>query len=196
MRTGTRGSLALVAIALILALGVDAAFASGAAHGEEHGPTGAQWFILLCTIINFSIFAFAMVRFTKAPLADYLKQRREEVVEAMSAAARAKAEADQLKAEFEAKAAALDQTRAEMIEEIKGIAAKDRERIMSEAAETAERMQKDAELRAENEVAAARRELRAEAARLATELAEKQVRAQLDAGGRKALLDDFLEGVS
>ncbi|MFT4570950.1 MAG: F-type H+-transporting ATPase subunit b [Hyphomicrobiaceae bacterium] len=187
----------LTSIVLGLGLITVPALASEAAHATEHqGPTGSDWFLLFCTIINFSIFAFLMVRFTKAPLTDYLNTRREDVVAAMSAAAKAKAEADQLKADYQAKAAALDETRTAMITEIKEIAAKDRERALAEAAEAAERMQRDAELRADNEVAAARRELRAEASRLAAELAEVQVRAELDVSGRKALLDDFLGGVS
>jgi F-type H+-transporting ATPase subunit b len=187
-----------LAAAVLVTVAGSALASGGGGHGgaEHHGPTGSDWFLLLCTIINFSIFAFAMLRITKAPLSDFLKTRRAEVVEAISAAARAKAEADELKAEYQAKAAALEQTRDAMIAEIQEMAANDRQRILAEAAETAERMQRDAELRAANEVAAAKRELRAEASRLAAELAADQIRTKLDEPGRKRQLEQFLEGVS
>ena len=65
-----------------------------------------------------------------------------------------------LKAEYEAKAASLEETREHLIEEMKEMAAKDRARILAEAEEATARMQRDAELRAQNELdaASARRE--------------------------------------
>lgn len=198
MRRTIRRAAILPSVAFaLLVMTIELALASsGGGHGESHGTTPAQWMTLGFTIVNFSIFVFLMVRFTKAPLGDFLTGRRRELVEAMSAAARAKEEAEQLKSEYEAKAAQLDETRKNLIDELKEMASKDRERILAEAKATTERMQRDAELRAESELKAAKRELRAETARLAAEMAEADLRGKLDASVRGRLLGEFLEGVT
>ncbi len=53
----------------------------------------------------------------------------------------------------------------------------------------------DAERTAASDLERSKRELRAEAARLAAELARKRVRGEIDAATSRRLLDEFLEGV-
>jgi F-type H+-transporting ATPase subunit b len=190
-------SAATTTIFFLAILFAETALASSAGgHGDAHGPSSAQWTTLVFTVINFSIFVFLMFRFTKAPLVDFLTGRRRELVEAMSAAARAKEEAEQLKAEYEEKSAQLEETRRTLIEEFKEMAAKDRERILEEAAASTARMLRDVKLRADNELDQAKRELRAETARLAAEMAEAEIRGKLDPAVRGRLLGEFLEGVT
>jgi len=73
-----------VACALMLA---SPAFSSAAGRGEAHGsgaPTAAQWLLLLFTCINFAAFVYLLRRFTSAPLRDFLKGRRKEIVDLMA----------------------------------------------------------------------------------------------------------------
>jgi F-type H+-transporting ATPase subunit b len=181
---------------LISALLPGLAFAAGG--GGHHDPghtTPEQWRLMGFMFVNFALFVGLMIRFARAPLRDYLIQRRQDLVEAMNAAARAKEEAEALKREYEQKLAGLEQTRKEISEEIARIAESERERTLAQAREAAARLKTDAELTARSDFERAKRELRDEAARLATEIASKEIRSRLDEGERRRLVREFLSSV-
>ena len=108
----------------------------------------------------------------------------------MGAASRAKAEAEAVKREYEEKEQRLGQHKQVILDEVRAIAEADGKRLRAAAEESAERMLADAERTAASDL-----ELRAEAARLAAELARKRVRGEIDAATSRRLLDEFLEGV-
>ncbi|MBI5505487.1 MAG: ATP synthase F0 subunit B [Deltaproteobacteria bacterium] len=162
------------------------------AHADE---ASADWAGLGFAVINFSLFLMVLLRFAWPALRDFLHGRKREIAEAMSTAARAMAEAEQIRREYAAKEAALDETCRKMVDEIREGAAADRQRALVAATEAAERLKADAERQAASELARARRELRAEAARLAARLAEAQIREKLDAADRSRLVQDFVAGV-
>ncbi len=163
--------------------------------GHAGGASQAQWILLGCAMINFALFIYLMRRFTGRPLADYLRARRERVREAIEAAARAKKEAEAMKVEYEAKSASLERTRAEMMEEMSAIAEADRAKTLAAVREAAERLLRDAERTAKSDLERAKRELRAEAAQLASGAASKEVGGRLDREDHRRLLNDFLKGV-
>ncbi len=182
--------------ALLVFAGAAAAVASEGGHGEAHGPDGAAWLTLGFSAVNFTIFALLIYRFGWPGVRDFLSGRRDEVAAAMAAAETARREADAIRREYAEKEAGLEETRRRMLEEIRLGAAADRDRLLREAQDAAERLRVDAERQAEHDLARARRELRAEAARLAAELAEKEVRAKLTDADRSRLLQEFVEGVA
>jgi F-type H+-transporting ATPase subunit b len=167
-----------------------------AADGGHHEADPAeQWKLFGFAVVNFLIYAYLMRRFAGAAIKDYLSKRRRTVADAIEAAGKAKAEADKIKAEFEAKVAALGDTKAELIAEIKAIADAEHARVIAAATQAAERIGRDAELTAQSDLERARRELRREAAGLATELATEMIREKLDENERQRLLRDFITRV-
>ncbi|MFQ5352230.1 MAG: hypothetical protein ACE5D3_04060, partial [Candidatus Binatia bacterium] len=97
-----RGTKPAVVAALLLVAGYAEASAGG--HGGEHGLSGRDWINLAASVFNFGLFVYLFWRFAGPPLRDFLVNRRTELVEAMSAAARAREEAERLKAEYQRKA--------------------------------------------------------------------------------------------
>ncbi len=192
-----RRALSIAAVLALVSLPLVAMAAGGGGHDDHHGPpSGAQWLMVLFTAVNFSIFGYLLWRFAKDPLRDFLGNRRAELAAALSAASEAKAEADRLRSEYEAKLADLDETRKAMVEELRGVAEADAEKAVKEAAEAAERMRQEAERTAQHDFERARRELRAEAARLAAELASGEISARLTEEDRGRLLDELIAGVT
>lgn len=193
--TGVRRALcrSVAASALVLA-GSVLAGASETAHGADAG--NAALLTLAFSFFNFFVFAFLIHKYAWPAVRDFLSSRRKEVAGAMAAAEQARREADEIRREFAAKEAALDETRRRLLDEIRQGAAADRERALSEAQAAAARLRADAERQAEHDLARARRELRAEAAKLAAELAEKDVRARLTDADRARLVREFVEGVA
>jgi len=168
--------------------------AGGEGHGDSHTTT-AQWFTLGFTFVNAILFFTLIRHYARAPLKDYLVGRRKETVEAMAEAARAKEEAERLKREYEEKFARLDETRRSLVEEIETIARADAERARAAAEEAGERLRADAERTAKSDLERARRELQAEAARLATEIASRDIQARMSDDERNRLLGEFLRQV-
>ncbi len=197
----TRRAVGFLVAALPVLFTAAVAFAAGDGGGHDvhggHGgaPSQEQWILLACTVFNFSLFVFLMKRFTGRPLSDFLQGRRRGVKDAIEAAAKAKAEADALKAEYEAKAAALENTREAMIEEMRGIAEADRVKALAAARESVERLMRDAERTAQSDLERAMRQLRTEAVSIAAEAARTEIVKRLGAGDHQRLLNEFLQGV-
>ena len=184
-----------VALAVALCALPAAAHASGAEGHHEGPPSTGQWLLLLFTFINFAAFVYLFVRFARTPLRDFLLGRRKELVDLMAAAERAKREAEALRREYEAKAAALEQAKASLVAEVRAIAEADRASMLASAKDTSERLMRDAERTAQSDIERAKRELRAEAARLAAEIAVADVAKRVDDPVRDRLLDEFVAGV-
>jgi len=186
------------ATALVL-LGAAAAFAGEGGHAASAeyvaGASEAQWLLLACAVVNFGLFLYLLRRFTRRPLSDYLLARRARVREAMEAASRAKQEAETMKAEYHAKAASLDRTRAEMMQEMRAIAEADRVKTMAAVREASERFLHDAERTAESDLERAKRALRSQAAFLAAEAASREIGERLGREDQQRLLNEFLKGV-
>ncbi len=179
----------MTSFGLCLVAAVPALASGEPSHEGGWGP----WFTLFCSFVNFGIFLLLMRRFARAPLRDYLRARRKRVIEEMEAAARARREAEALRQEYERKLAGLEQAKAELEKEIAAIAESERERVLQAARAAGERMVEDAERRARFELENAKRKLRAEAARLAAELASAELVRRLGAEDQRRLIADFLE---
>ncbi|HXC50742.1 MAG TPA: F0F1 ATP synthase subunit B [Candidatus Limnocylindrales bacterium] len=189
-RNGMRAALA----AAVLSGSEPLSFA--AEHGHEDSSSSEAWLSLGFSTVNFLIFLFLMYRYAWPALRDFLASRHKEVADAMAAAEQARREADAIRSEYAAKEAALEETRRRMLEEIRQGAVADREKSLRDAEAAAARLRTEAERQAEHDLARARRELRAEAARLAAELAEKEVEARLTDADRARLVKEFVEGVA
>lgn len=184
-------------LASILATATVAA-ASEATHGGEgaHGPDQAAWLSLGFSFFNFFLFVFLLYRYAWPALRDFLASRHDEVAAAMAAADQARRASEAIRKEFADKEAALEETRRRMIEEIRQGAAADREKALREAEAAATRLRAEAERQAEHDLARARRELRAEAAKLAADLAEKEVVSRITDADRSRLVREFVQEVA
>ena len=185
-----------VALAIALCALPAVAFATSSEGHHGGAPTPGQWLLLLFTFINFVAFAYLFQRFTRTPLREFLQGRRKELVELIATAERAKTEAEALRREYESKLAALDQAKSALVAEVRAIAEADRKRLIAGAKEASERLMRDAERAAQSDIERAKGELRAEAARLAAELAAADMTKRIDDPTRSRLLDEFLAGVT
>lgn len=179
---------ALLQGASSLLLAVPAMAASGGEGG--HGPS---WTLTILGFVNFAIYAYVMYRFAWPPIVKYLKERRASVVEALEAAARAHAEAEALKAEFEEKLKNVEADAARARDELMEIARGEADHLLEEAKRSADRIRRDAQLVADQEVARARRELQEEAAQLIATIAGELVSRQLTADDQTRFVQSFLD---
>lgn len=180
-----------------LVLGLAAmGFAQEAAEGGHHADTGAQMKDFMWRCIDFAaLVAIAVWALKKADVKGTLAARREGIEKTLKEAVEAKEAAEKKFAEYSTR---LDEAN----KEIEVISANmkregelEKERIIAEAKEAAARIKAQAETAAEQEVLKAKGELRAEAARLAVELAEQKIKQNIAKGDQDKLVGDYISKV-
>jgi len=172
-----------------------AAAAAETAHAEAHVHAGIPWLTLLFSTVNFLLFAYVLRRFAWPLVRDWVRRRQLQIVADLETAARAKREAEQLKAQWEGRqanlAAELEELRRAAREDI----AREREQILAAAREAAAAIQRDARRVVEQEVRSARAKLREEIARKAFDLASSRAREGITPVQQDAFLTEFLKQV-
>lgn len=163
-----------------------------AAHAEAAEGHGPSWTLTLLGFVNFGIYAYVLRRFAWPSIVKYLKERRASVVTALESAARARAEAEALRAEFAAKLANVEADAARARDELMEIARTEADQLLAQAKRSAERIRRDAQLVADQEIARARRMLQEDAALLIAGIAGDVVSRQLTGDDQTRFVQGFI----
>lgn len=177
---------------LALATAVWLAPAVALASEEGHGDGGIPWMILLFTTINFLLFCWIIARYARPVIRDYVRGRHDRIVAELEAAVQARTEAQQLKAQWEARLAALDKEIQEIRAHAAADAARERDAVLAAAMKTAESIRNDARRTAAQEVRQAEAALRQAVAQQATVIATQLVRDRLTAADQDRFVSEFL----
>jgi F-type H+-transporting ATPase subunit b len=165
-------------------------------EGEKLVDSGVQMKDFMWRCLDFAVLAaIAFWAIKKADLKGILAARRSGIEEALKEAVEAKAKAEKKLSEYSDR---LDQAN----KEIEGISLNmkyegeaEKERIISEAHQAAARIQAQAESAAAQEVLKAKGELRAEAARLAVEIAEQKIIKNITKGDQDKQVSEYISKV-
>ncbi len=182
----------ILAAASVLLAATAWAEAEESAHGHEAQSSAG---ILVFSAINLLIFLWMLGRFVLPPVRDWVRARRQRVVQALEQAAAAKAEAERLRAQWEERLAQFDATVEEMQAQARRDGERERDRILEAARKTADSIRRDAELAAAYELRRTQEQLRAELVRQALRLAEGAARTQLSAADQERFVAEFLKQV-
>ncbi len=181
---------AVAAVGLILLPVIALAAEGEAGHAAEHhapSPWG-----LIYPFINFAIYSFVLWRYAWPAVRDYLSDRRANTLSALEAAKSVRAEAEALKAEYDAKLRNLEAEAARAREEVLATAQVEARNILEQAQKSADRIRKDSRLVADEEVARARRTLQEESAALVARLAGELVTKQIGPNDQARFVKDFV----
>jgi F-type H+-transporting ATPase subunit b len=183
------------AAALSLALMVLPVLALAAGGGEHQVDSGVLIKDFIWRCINFAIMAGVIGYFAIKPIRNGLQGRRAEIEKALHNAVAAREAAEAKSREYQeklAKAAAEIET---IYAAIRREGELERDKILASAREMAVKIEQEADAKAASAVARARVELRAEAARLAVELAEELLGKNVTAADQKRLVDEYMQKV-
>jgi F-type H+-transporting ATPase subunit b len=167
----------------------------GEAHAE-HGEHGWDTTGLIASFVNFAILVGVFVYLFRQKLSDFLKQRKASVEQALSEAARMKAEAEAKHKEYTERLAQLDQELATIKREMVAAGVKERDRIVAEAEQKAARMRREAEFIIEQYVKQLRSDLSREAAEGAVQAAEALLLTSTTNHDQQRLAQDYLGTLS
>jgi len=185
----------LRAAALSLVLMVLPVLALAAGGGEHQVDSGVLIKDFIWRCINFAIMAGVIGYFAIKPIRNGLQGRRAEIEKALHNAVAAREAAEAKSREYQeklAKAAAEIET---IYAAIRREGELERDKILASAREMAVKIEQEADAKAASVVARARVELRAEAARLAVELAEELLGKNVTAADQKRLVDEYMQKV-
>jgi F-type H+-transporting ATPase subunit b len=175
----------LLAFVLLLAV-------AGPASAESEGGHGGS---LFWQVANVLLLLAVLVYFARKPVLAYLAGRRDTIAKNLESSAELLSESERRLAEWNRRAAGLDEEANSIREATLRAAQAEGDRIIADARVTAERIRQSANAVAERELRRAQEALRGEAADLAVELAAKILREQVNEGDRTRLLDEFIERV-
>ncbi|MCE5263903.1 MAG: ATP synthase F0 subunit B [Deltaproteobacteria bacterium] len=176
---------------LLCLFALSTADASGGG-GSHEGPS---WFDFTWRTVNFLILAGALYWLLAKKVKAFFADRREGIRTALTDAEAARKEAEHKFREYETK---LDKATGEIDEitrmiQAQGVAEKGR--IIEDARKAAEKMKEDTRARMEQEFNKASRELRIEAVRLSTQMAEELLRKNIREGDHEVMVKDYIEKV-
>jgi F-type H+-transporting ATPase subunit b len=165
------------------------------AAGAGHADSGVILKDFIWRCVNFAVMVGLLAYFVSKPIRNGLQNRRADIEKTLADAAAARDAA-------EAKARDYQEKLAKAAGEIESIYAAirregelERDRILASAREMAAKIEQEADAKAASAVARARTELRAEAARLAVELAEELLAKSVTAADQQRLVDEYMQKV-
>ena len=168
--------------------------ALGLAAATEFHNVWDSWFEF-SRVLNFLIVLFGLYFILRKPVRKAMDGRREGIVKAMEEAKEARAEAGRLREEYEKRTADLDEELAKMRVQAEADREALKARLLKEGAESAERILEHARFTIEQETKKAEQLIRARAAELALDLAEKALERELGPEDQRRFIKDYIAKV-
>jgi F-type H+-transporting ATPase subunit b len=166
-----------------------------ASEGGGHADGGAILKDFLYRCFNFALMVGLLAYFVTKPIRKGLRDRRTEIEKTLADAQAAQEAAEAKYREYSDKLAKATEEIAGITEAIRREGGLERDKILAAAKEMAVKIAREADNKAAGVVTKARAELRAEAARLAVDLAEELLKKQVSADDQKRLVNDYMQKV-
>lgn len=148
--------------------------------------------LIIWTWITFIVVFIALRKMAWGPLLKSVEDREKNIVNAIESAKRERAEAEKLLAEQKTAIAQARQEAAEQVRKTQADMEKFRDELMGKAKKEAEDLKIDARRSIEEERSKAVSDIKAEAARLSIQVAEKLLGEKLDDGKHQQLAQQFV----
>ncbi len=179
--------LIILAINLILTVSV---FASEGGGHEEAVFTWKDW---LWPVVNFSILVFVLVHFARKPFSDFFKNRTALIEKSLREASEAKEIAQKTLNEVRERLKHTDSEIEQILEAARKSGEKEKESIIAEGERLKEKILEQAKANIDFELQKAKEIIKSDAALMALELAEKQIKEQLGQKEQEALIGDYIK---
>jgi len=163
---------------------------------EAEGSIIAPNYTMIMQWLNFGILLLVLYGFFWDPLVQFLDERRDEVRGRLKNAEEKEEQSEELLEQRREQLREVKRERADIIDQGKQEAQREKERIRQEARDDAERMREEARDRVNEEVRRARAGLRDEVASLASDVAEKILERELSRDDHDRILDEMLDSLS
>ncbi len=159
---------------------------------EEGVSHGGEWKSFVFKLINFIIFLLLLLKFSKKPISNLLKERKKAIQEKLKEARAALEEAETTLEEYKKRIANLEAEMEEIKKRYVEEGEREKKRLIEEAKREVERIKKEAEELIEEELRKAEETLRKRGVEIALEVAESILRKKTTKEDNKRLVQEFL----
>ena len=180
-------------LTIIIVLNFVFVAAAVAAEGGGHAEHAFTWKDWLWPVINFAILAFILVYFGRKPAREYFKKRTELIEQSLKEAKEAKELARKTLDEVRARLSNTDREIEQIIEAARKSGEKEKSEIIAEGERLKEKIIEQAKANIDFELQKAKEKIKSDAALLALEMAEKQIKEKLGKKEQEALVDDYIK---
>ena len=162
------------------------------AFGAEEAAHGGEWKEWLWKILNFAILVAILVKFLNKPLKEFLRKRTEIIEKSLKEAKEARELAEKALAEVEERLKLKDKEIEEIIAHAEQAAKKEKDLLVQQGEQMKEKILEQAKNNIDYEVRLAKDSIKAEAAEIAMELAEKKLKGKLTREDQIRLIEESL----
>ena len=157
---------------------------------EHHVPiTWRDW---LWPIINFAILAFVLVYFARKPVREFFKNRTALIEKSLKEASEARELANKSLEKIQQRLKEADKEVNEILESSRKSGEREKEELIAQGESLKKKMIEQAKANIEFELEKAKKSLKSEAALMALEMAEKQIKERLDKDEQAKLIDEYI----
>jgi F-type H+-transporting ATPase subunit b len=174
-------------------LGLNFTFAATAFSAEGAEPHGFAWKELVWPVINFAILVIVLFLAGRKPIKEYFKKRTEMIEKSIQEAEEAKELAKKSLEEVRERLRNTDREINEILEAAKRSGEKEKEALIAEGEELKNKILEQARANIEFELQKAKKAIKSEAALMALELAEKQLKERLGREKQDELIDEYIK---
>ncbi|MFZ2445966.1 MAG: F0F1 ATP synthase subunit B [Syntrophobacteraceae bacterium] len=167
------------------------AFQGNVWASEAAGAQHLNWTDFAYRTVAFVILVGILVKLLKKPIANFLTSRREEIQRMLEELEAKTAEAQKKNAELQMRVAAVEQETKKIVDELIAEGEAERKKIIAAAHRQAEYIQQQARIAIQQEVQAARDNLKDEVAELSVSAAEDLLRKNMQAEDQERLIREF-----
>jgi len=190
-----RAAKSQITMLFILTISVNLMFAASAfafsGGGEgEHSFTWKDW---LWPIVNFLILFGVLFYFGRKPVREFLQKRTELIEKSIKEAEEAKAIARKTLDEVQAKLKNTDSEINKILENSKQAGEREKAALIAEGEHIKEKIIQQAKSNIDFELEKAKKAIKTEAALMALELAEKQIKEKLGQKEQEGLFDEYIK---
>lgn len=171
------------------------ALASGSAEGAEHKSLFWEYFWKIINFIILLVIIPIALKFFGIDIKDFLKKRTALIEKTLAEAREAKELAQKALAETEKNLEDKDKAADAIIQEAKKAGKLEKERLIEEGESIKAKILEQAKINIELELKEAKENIKAEAAEIALELAEKKIKAKLGEKELERLLEESIKKI-
>ncbi|GAB4534303.1 MAG: ATP synthase subunit B [Thermodesulfovibrionia bacterium] len=161
-----------------------------AGEGGEHVTTWKDWF---WPVVNFTILVIILFYFGRKPIKEYFKRRAELIERSLKEAQEAKEFAKKALDEVQERLRNTDRDIKEIIEGARQAGEREKEELIAEAERLRQKIIEQARANIGFELEKAKKEIKSEAALIAIELAERQIKERLSREEQEALIEEYIQ---
>ncbi|MBM4272037.1 MAG: F0F1 ATP synthase subunit B [Deltaproteobacteria bacterium] len=169
-----------------------AVHAAGGGEGEDKTRTLIDfgW-----RLLNFAVLMWFLYWMAAKKIKEFFAERRQDIKTSLEEAVVEKEDAEKKFAEYSAKIDKATEEIDQIIETIKAQGLIEKEKIIEDARKAAEKLKEDAQTRMEQELKAAKNQLRLEAVQLSVEMAEEILKKNITPEHHELMVKDYLDKV-